>query len=329
MIAIKEYGSQVMSFFFGEPHLLYKEGFSYLLKTQYQAAYVYLKWAVTKGSIPYPPAFLYLGWLSAEGGYIGGRNKKQSKAYYEKAGEYWTWFKKEAEQASSQDKQAQAFYHLGICYAEGIAVEKDEGKALDYYRESAKGGFVFAYYVLGECYRLGKETEKDEGKAIFYYEKAVKFNFAPAIYGLGLCYANERSVLKDEAKALYYYELAAKQGYAFAQCNLGFHLEKGKGVPVNKDEAIRYYLLAAKQGLAAAQYNLGCCFETDPHLPQNLEKALFYFKQAADQGYRLAKQAFLDLQTRMERGEIIAWTSADVQKLKDLQRLATVLPKLF
>ena len=47
-----------------------------------------------------------------------------------------------------------AQFNLGICYQNGIGVEKDEIKAFEFFKKSAEKKCVNAQCQLGECYRL-------------------------------------------------------------------------------------------------------------------------------------------------------------------------------
>ncbi|PKC01806.1 kinase-like protein [Rhizophagus irregularis] len=56
------------------------------------------------------------------------------------------------------DKEAQ--FYLGVCYEEGIGIEKDEFKATYWYQKSAQQGFSNAQYKLGFFYKIGKGVKE-------------------------------------------------------------------------------------------------------------------------------------------------------------------------
>ena len=82
-----------------------------------------------------------------------------------------------------------AMNNLGFLYEQGVVVNKDLIKSLDYYRKSAESGFPTAQYNVGEAYAEGRGVKKDniialkwfilagtrgDKDAINYYEKIFK-----------------------------------------------------------------------------------------------------------------------------------------------------------
>jgi TPR repeat protein len=73
----------------------------------------------------------------------------------------------------------------------------------------ARGG---AQYNLGICYANGEGVAKDQVKAAKWYRKAAEQNHAKAQFNLGGCYVNGEGVAKDYVEAYKWYLLSAKQG---------------------------------------------------------------------------------------------------------------------
>ena len=63
---------------------------------------------------------------------------------------------------------------LGICYALGQGVEKDEVKAAELFRKAAEQGDVRAQLNLGLCCQEGVGLEKDEAEAVQWFRKAAE-----------------------------------------------------------------------------------------------------------------------------------------------------------
>ena len=99
----------------------------------------------------------------------------------------------------------------------------------------AEQGDASAQFSLGVMYATGRGVLKDEAEAVRWYRLAAEQGNAAAQFNLGLMYANGEGVLKDEAEAVRWYRLAADQGDAAAQFNLGVMYANGEGVL--KDEA--------------------------------------------------------------------------------------------
>jgi TPR repeat protein len=117
---------------------------------------------------------------------------------------------------------ANAQYNLGVCYAQGDGVAKDEAEAVKWWRKAAEHNDAEAQYYLGICYVHGNGVAKDEAEAVKWYRKAADQNNAEAQHDLGLCYAHGIGVEKDEVEAVKWYRKAAGQGNPDAQFAVGF-----------------------------------------------------------------------------------------------------------
>ena len=63
-------------------------------------------------------------------------------------------------------------------YAQGKdGVQKDIKKALHYYEVAAEKGYVPALCALGEMYEQGEEVEKNDWKALSYYKEAERLQY--------------------------------------------------------------------------------------------------------------------------------------------------------
>ena len=113
-------------------------------------------------------------------------------------------------------------------------------------RRFADQGDAGAQCNLGLCYALGNGVPKDDVEAVKWWRKAAAQGDANAQFGLGLCYANGDGVPKDEVKAAKWWRKAAAQGEAIAQGNLGFCYSNGRGVPQDDVEAYKWLNLACQ-----------------------------------------------------------------------------------
>jgi TPR repeat protein len=73
-----------------------------------------------------------------------------------------------------------AMIRLGICYAQGTGVPKDEAEAVQWCRKAADLGNALGMYNLGVCYYNGIGVPKDEAEAIKWYRKAADLDVAEA-----------------------------------------------------------------------------------------------------------------------------------------------------
>jgi TPR repeat protein len=112
--------------------------------------------------------------------------------------------------ADLNDKSIQ--FYLGVMYANGFGVAKDESEAVKWYRKAAEQGIAQAQFNLGKCYDNGDGVEKDAREAIKWHRKAAEQGYAAAQCNLGLMYDNGRGVKQDESEAVKWYRKAAAQG---------------------------------------------------------------------------------------------------------------------
>jgi TPR repeat protein len=96
-----------------------------------------------------------------------------------------------------------AITNLGFCYQNGICVNKDYSKAVQYYNQAVKGENSQSKCVcFCVCYQQGLCVNKYLNKAFTFYEKAVKLGYSKAISPLGLCYKTGRVLEKDYSKVI-------------------------------------------------------------------------------------------------------------------------------
>ncbi|GAB4133084.1 MAG: hypothetical protein Fur0041_05020 [Bacteroidia bacterium] len=77
---------------------------------------------------------------------------------------------------------------VGLCYANGKGVAKNNETALKWFIKSADAGFPLAHYYAGNCYDLGIGTEVDWNKAAQWYEKGAGMGDVDCKINLGEMY---------------------------------------------------------------------------------------------------------------------------------------------
>ena len=148
---------------------------------------------------------------------------------------------------------AEAQFNLGICYANGYGVAKNDTTASAWYRKAAEQGHVDSQHNLAVRYENGRGLPKDYDQAVYWYRKAAEQGSLKSMTGLGYCYSHGQGVTKDLEEAIRWYRKAAEQGHATAQFNLAVQYANGSGVPKDDEQADYWYRKAAQQGNASAQ----------------------------------------------------------------------------
>ena len=141
---------------------------------------------------------------------------------------------------------------------EAVAAYKrrDYATSLKGFRFHAEQGDGAAQANLGILYANGWGVARNDAEAVRWYRKAARQGYANAQTHLGVMYDHGRGVRQNHGEALRLYRLAAAQGEPYAQNNLGNMYANGRGVARNDKEAERWYRKAAKQGHADAQASL-------------------------------------------------------------------------
>ena len=178
-----------------------------------------------------------------------------------------------------------AMINIGKAYKDGIGVEKDLEKTLEWYKKAADAGYNAGYGNVGWQYYYGQGVEQSDAEALAWFEKAAEKGYT---HELAWCYLNGKLVEQDYAKALELYLRALDSsvvslgsGSNTAFINIGWMYQEGKGVEQDYAAALDWYLNGVEDGdpdcmnAAAALYRDGKGTEKDP------DRALELYEQAA------------------------------------------------
>lgn len=146
-----------------------------------------------------------------------------------------------------------AKYNIGVCYAKGYGVDKDELMAFKFFQDSALKDVAIAKCALAECYFYGRGCKKDENQERYWLEEAANQNFSVAELSLGMyCLRNG-----EDDDAIRYFNNARQRGLPDALFALGQCYEFGIGVECDLDQADELYQEAEKNGSVLAIGALG------------------------------------------------------------------------
>lgn len=119
-----------------------------------------------------------------------------------------------AHQESANKGNANAMFELCIYYTQGIGVEEDAQKALDWCIKAAENDNTRAIYNIGTYYATGYETiPKDTNMAVKYYTKAANLGHGKAAGQLAAMYIMGAEIEKNEEMAKKFYELAFENDF--------------------------------------------------------------------------------------------------------------------
>jgi TPR repeat protein len=84
-------------------------------------------------------------------------------------------------------------------------------------RQAADQGDANAQYHLGLSYANGQGLPRNEIEAVKWFRKAAEKNHPEALLAMGLCYQDGYGVDQDVPEAIRHYEFAISQGNEFAE----------------------------------------------------------------------------------------------------------------
>jgi uncharacterized protein len=137
---------------------------------------------------------------------------------------------------------ADAQYHVGMMYNNGIGTAQDTKQAFGRFQKSAAAHDPLGAYKLG-CYYAGQGVGvvvQDEAEALNYKLVAAEAGYSPAQHDVAVVYA-QRGNFEAAVKWL---KLANDHGYDRAVCGLSSSYHEGKGVPQDLTQALAHYKLS-------------------------------------------------------------------------------------
>ena len=132
-----------------------------------------------------------------------------------KRGEYTECYNGVCRVAHRGHPQAQSI--LGHMYEQGVGVEKDIQKSIQWYEKAAMKGVTDAECRLGHIYYQGKGVPRDPKKACKWLTRAAQHNSAEAQNTLGHMYLTGDGVKKDIQAASQWLHRAANNGIKDAE----------------------------------------------------------------------------------------------------------------
>jgi TPR repeat protein len=194
------------------------------------------------------------------------------------------------QRAEAGDSSAQL--ELSLFYRQGLFVEEDFEKSLDWCLKSAAQGNVNAMADLGDLFFEGKFLERDYDKAYYWYIKAAHLEHPGANRMVAHLLNFGIGITQNRAEALEWYQRAATLEDIDAQVLLGrAYLEGDSDLDVDVEKALDWLERAASQGDSEAQFELGMVYQDEQlGIEVDLETSLGFFRLAAEQGHAAAQR---------------------------------------
>jgi uncharacterized protein len=164
---------------------------------------------------------------------------------------------------------------MGLLFVSIPATANDAGTFNAMVALAGKGDAEAQYHV-GMMYNNGIGTQQDLRQAFEWFQKATASKDPLGAYKLGCYYdgQGEGIVANDRSEALKYKLIAAEAGYALAQHDVALLYAKQD----NFEEAMKWWKLAGDQGHEKSLYNLSGLYFQGKGAPKDLSLAYAYYK---------------------------------------------------
>jgi len=179
-------------------------------------------------------------------------------------------------------------YQLGLNYATGIGVPKDDEKAAKWYQTAANNGNVHSQFAMGIIYGRGKGVTKDLTKSIKWLSMAATNGSSDAMALLGYYYYWGKGTHRDITNAFLWYKKAAILGNVQAQTATALFFYMGSNKKADQKEAIELLHRAACHWYPQAQYFLAIYLGKGVGIERDGIEAYKWASLAADNGYDYA-----------------------------------------
>lgn len=199
-------------------------------------------------------------------GYIVDKNIPEAIRWYQKTVDFY---------------YALPEYQLGLCYRDGIGVNKDPLKSVEFLSRSSEHGNMKARVELANMYRKGIGVERNMLDAIKWYERAAKSGDTWSMLQLGLIYRDGLGIEKDSDKADTWLSAYSQQALSSTEYALAEILRQSFS-DENRLQSINWYEDAAKRGNINSLYTLGNIYRDGIMIAPDSSKAAEYYSTAAD-----------------------------------------------
>lgn len=252
---------------------------------------------------------------------FGEQNYAKAKAYFEKGAEFGN---------------SDALYYLGRIYADGLGVEQDDKKALEFFKngvdaDNASCKVEYAIFLaeslgglsqdlnlsitlLEQAWDQGNNSAPDVLNQVLsrfdyelfepnhYYELSLRLaelGYAEAQFNMSIIYNKNENFPIDREKAREWEKKSADNGYPPAQAAVGFEYM----IEEDGDNCIKYWEMASQNGMVKVMSDLAHIYLFgEIGIPVNIPRAIALYTKSAEAGYSFSQYV---LGTLYRQGEYV------------------------
>jgi len=178
---------------------------------------------------------------------------------------------------SYEDGRLESATRIAFCYKEGVGVEKDSLKSIEYLEKpsgKAEGKCKYFHAMI--------ISTKDTIKAVSLLKEASDLHYADAMYTYGMLHFSGDLIPMDVEKGEKLLVAAADSGNVDAQSILADMYVRGEPLKKDSEKGFKYATMAAKQGDARNMVMLGYCYVTGQGVAKDDNQAYYWFNKGAE-----------------------------------------------
>ena len=172
-----------------------------------------------------------------------------------------------------------AMKEISLLYRDGLGVEQDGAKVIEWLEKMALAGDSDGYNFIGVMYLNGNGVEQDYTKAKEWYEKGVEQGNATSMANIGHLYRDGLGVEQDGEKAIEWFEKAGLAGYGKGYYLIGDMYYEGNGVEQDYTKALEWFEKGAELGDVDSMGMLAVMYHEGNGVEQDLEKAMEWYEK--------------------------------------------------
>ncbi len=187
--------------------------------------------------------------------------------------------------ADAEAGNTKAMVMIGLYYAQGLHVEKDQEKSNEWMAKAAALGDPTAELNMAIGYKIGlANLQKDDTIAFKWFMSAAEKGQPQAQYEVGVAYQYGIGAERNLDEARLWYLKAAEQNHSAAQNNLAGIYGEGQGVAADRKVAREWLEKAAANNNYEALFTLGVIYHQAIDVKQDFGRAGGYFRRAFVEG---------------------------------------------
>ena len=201
-----------------------------------------------------------------------------------------TEFLQAVNQEEDPAQAADALYHLGWMYENGLGVETNPDTALSYYQQAANKGQDQAQFALGYAYGTGSLglTRSPIDSLSWYAKSANDGGNKDASYNLGVAYLNGigEIIRPNPALSRSWFQKGANLGSVESIYALAAIYYEGNGVEKDIPKSMELLRQATLMGFGQAAFYLAQLYDNQkPVSNENKKQAYYYYIVAQNLGF--------------------------------------------